>query len=122
MRPLPDFTDHISFPDHASEYSPAGCFYDAKEVEAIARKYQPVFEKYPNILSILEDDSVITFRLVAQTFSHIEINPDDPDTYTDFDWVEEGWRLSGINLRRYNDIYLEFYQKHCSDILQVTFK
>ena len=121
MRPLPDFTTEIWFPDHASDYSPAGCFYDAKEIDELARKYHAVFDTYRNVVEV-KDDSAIAFRLVAQTFSHIEINPDDSDTYTDFDWVEEGWRVSGVTFDRFNSIYLGFYQKHCSDILQVMFK
>lgn len=121
MRPLPDFTTEIWFPDHAGDYSPAGCFYNAKEIDELARKYHAVFDTYRNVVEV-KDDSSICIRLVAQTFSHIEINPDDSDTYTDFDWVEEGWRVSGVTFDRFNSIYLGFYQKHCSDILQVMFK
>lgn len=121
MRPLPDFTTEIWFPDHAGDYSPAGCFYNAKEIDELARKYHAVFDTYRNVVEV-KDDSAITFRLVEAESADTDINPDDPETYVDFDWVEEGWRVSGVTFDRFNSIYLEFYQKHCSDVLQVTLK
>lgn len=120
MRPLPDYTDNIWFPEHATSYSPVGCFYCEEEVKTVNHTYSWLFTQNENLVSLC-DETPILFKLVVPAYSGEDIEPDDESSYKEFDWEKEGWRLSGLVISRFGMSYLEFYQKHGSDdVLQVS--
>lgn len=116
------FTTSVVFPDHAVDYAPEGCFFYKKQVNRARAKYGCLFDTFPDLVDRVKvlDSGDLDFMMVTRVEGDEEIDPKNPDTYQEFDYLEEGWAFDGLVIDRYGCATLKFYQKHGIDELEIT--